>query len=403
MADFDMMRKLNEPNEKKIVLLILDGLGGLSVQAEGPTELEAANTPTMDQLAAQGTLGQIVPVRRGITPGSGPAHLALFGYDPVEHLVGRGVIEAAGIGIQVERGDIAARGNFCTLDENGRITDRRAGRISSEEARPLVERLNEIELDGVQTEVRVLREYRLALVLRGPNLHPNVSETDPLEVGQAPLPAEALDEQSEHTAQLVNEWVEQARTLLADQPKANALTLRGFSTNPALPQFSEIYGLDPACVAVYPMYRGVSRLLGMHVEQFEGEQPQDEFEAASRIWDRHDFFFIHIKKPDSLGEDGAFDEKAAYIEKVDKALSTLLDLEPDVLAITGDHSTPARLKYHSWHPVPLLVWAPATVRQDARRAFGEVECAQGGLGTFPASDLMPLLMAHALRLQKYGA
>lgn len=403
MANLDLMQRLQQPNDTKIVLLVLDGLGGLSSKSGGPTELEAARIPNMDRLAREGTLGQIIPVLPGITPGSGPAHLALFGYDPIEYEVGRGVIEAAGIGMHVESGDVAARGNFCTVDSKGRITDRRAGRIPSDEAEPLVARLDGITLEGADSEVRVLREYRFALVLRDSDLHPNIADTDPLETGQAPLPAVAQDEASERTAELVNQWIEEARGQLAAEPKANALTLRGFSTNPNLPQFPEIYGLNPACVAVYPMYRGVSRLVGMHVEEFDGEAPQDEFETARRLWDGHDFLFIHIKKPDSLGEDGAFDDKAGYLEKLDDALNALLDLDPDVLAITGDHSTPSRMKYHTWHPVPLLLWAPATAREDAQTEFGEAQCAQGGLGTFPAQELMPLLMAHAGRLQKYGA
>lgn len=403
MANLDLMRQLNEPNDSKMVLLILDGLGGLEIEPDGPTELEAARTPVMDRLAQEGTLGQLVPVRPGLTPGSGPAHLALFGYEPVTYNTGRGVIEAAGIGMQVEPGDVAARGNFCTVDEAGRITDRRAGRLSSEEARPLVELLRDIDLSEVESEVQVLREYRLGLVLRGEGLHPNISETDPLEVGKAPLPAQALDEDSQRAADLVNRWIGEARKRLADQPQANALTLRGFSTDPDLPKFEEIYGLQAACIAVYPMYRGVSRLVGMQVLEFTGETPADEFEALARAWADHDFFFVHIKKTDSLGEDGAFAKKADYIQHVDAALDQLLALEPDVLAITGDHSTPSRLRYHSWHPVPLLLWAPAAHRQDDQRGFGERACAHGGLGTLPSADLMPIVMAHAGRLQKFGA
>lgn len=403
MANFDLMHMLNEPNESKIVLLVLDGLGGLPIEQDGPTELEAANTPVMDRLAQEGTLGQLIPVRRGLTPGSGPAHLALFGYEPVTYNTGRGVIEAAGIGMEVKPGDVAARGNFCTIDETGRISDRRAGRISSQEAQPLVEKLQTIDLREVDSEVRVLREYRLGLVLRGDDLYPNISETDPLEVGKEPLPATPLDQESERAAELVNRWIGQARELLADQPKANALTLRGFSTDPDLPKFEEIYGLNAACVAVYPMYRGVSRLVGMQVLDFEGESPTDEIETVAQAWKEHDYFFVHIKKTDSLGEDGAFDKKAEYIEAVDKTLDRLLSLEPSVLAITGDHSTPAKMRYHSWHPVPLLLWAPVSHRQDDQRIFGERACAHGGLGTLPSADLMPIMMAHAGRLQKFGA
>jgi 2,3-bisphosphoglycerate-independent phosphoglycerate mutase len=403
MADFTLMRTLHQPADTKMVLLVLDGVGGLSVAPGGPTELEAAKTPNLDRLAAEGTLGQTIPVRPGITPGSGPGHLGLFGYDPVTFAVGRGVIEASGVGMKVGKGDVAARGNFCTVDASGKITDRRAGRLSSDEARPLVERLDAIEIPDVQIDVRVLREYRFGVVMRGEGLAPHIDDTDPLATGEAPLDAVAAEPDSRHTAELVNAWVKEARRALADEPKANALTLRGFSVNPHLPQFDEIYGLNAVCIAVYPMYKGVARLVGMQVHSFEGESPKDEFQAASSIWSAHDFFFIHIKKTDSLGEDGAFDKKAEMIEKVDAALPDLLDLSPDVLAVTGDHSTPARMKYHSWHPVPVLLWAPATARRDAQTTFGETACAQGGLGTFQASDLMPLMMAHAGRLTKYGA
>lgn len=403
MADFNLMRELHQPADTKIVLLVMDGLGGLSDKPGGPTELEAAKTPNLDRLAKEGSLGQSIPVRLGITPGSGPGHLALFGYDPLEFEIGRGVIEASGIGMKVAKGDVAARGNFCTVDEGGKITDRRAGRISSEAARPIVDKLDAVQIAGVETQVRVLREYRFGLVMHGENLSPEIADTDPLEVGLAPLAAKALDPRAEHTADLVNEWMAEARKALAGETRANSLTLRGFSTHPNLPQFDEIYGLKAACVAVYPMYKGVAHLVGMDVQTYEGETPSDEFNQAGKVWGDYDFFFIHIKKTDSLGEDGAFEDKAAYIEKVDAALPTLLDLEPDVLVVTGDHSTPARMRYHSWHPVPVLLWAPERGREDAQTTFGETACAQGGLGTFQAADLMPLMMAHGGRLTKFGA
>ncbi len=403
MADFDLMRRLHRAGRQKLVLLVLDGLGGLPIEPDGPTELETARTPNMDRLAAEGCLGQIVPVRLGITPGSGPAHLAIFGYDPLTFDVGRGVLEATGVGMHVAAGDVAARGNFCTLDSEGKIVDRRAGRIPNQEALPLVERLAEIRIPDVEVEVRHVREYRFAVVLRGEGLDPSLADTDPQQTGRAPLPVEPTAPEAARTAEIFNTWVEQARSLLSDQPKANGLTLRGFSTNPSLPQFDEIYGLHAAAVAVYPMYRGVAKLVGMEIHHFEGESPQHEFAAVASAWSEYDFFFIHIKKTDSKGEDGDFHGKAAIIESVDAALPHLLDLGPAALAITGDHSTPARMKTHSWHPVPLLLWAPQTARPDSQRAFGERACAIGGLGTFPATDLMPLLLAHAGRLNKYGA
>jgi 2,3-bisphosphoglycerate-independent phosphoglycerate mutase len=400
---FDYLPPLLKESRSKIVLLVLDGLGGLPMEAGGKTTLETAATPNMDRLAAEGTLGRTIPVRPGITPGSGPAHLAMFGYDPLHYLVGRGVMEALGIGIEVKPGDIAARGNFCTLDAQGKISDRRAGRISTEEAKPIIESLQGIQLDGATAEVRLVKEYRFAIVLRGPGLSGEIDDTDPQGTGVAPLPAVARDKASEKAAELFNEWTAKATQILAKQPKANGLTLRGFGSDPELPKYKESYGLKAACVAVYPMYKGVSQLVGMDVIRFSGETPAEEFAAAKSVWADYDFLFIHIKKTDSMGEDGNFDGKVKVIESVDAALPQLLALKPDVLMITGDHSTPARMRSHSWHPVPLLFWAPERGLPDQQTAFGERACGLGGLGTIPATDLMPLALAHAGRLEKFGA
>jgi 2,3-bisphosphoglycerate-independent phosphoglycerate mutase len=400
---FDYIPPLLRASQSRIVLLVMDGLGGLPAEPGGPTELEAASTPHMDRLATEGMLGQTIPIRAGITPGSGPAHLALFGYDPIHYEIGRGVLEAVGVGLHVGRGDVAARGNFATLDAEGNISDRRAGRISSEEAAPLVERLKTIQLPGITSEVRQVKEYRFAVVMRGEGLNPDIEDTDPQRTGVPPLPAVARTPAAERTAELFNQWIARARQLLADNPKANGLTLRGFATDPNLPSFQDSYGLNPACVSVYPMYRGVAQLVGMEVVQFSGETPEDEFAALAGAWENYDFFFVHIKKTDSKGEDGDFAGKAKIIEGLDAALPRLLELQPDVLIITGDHSTPARLRTHSWHPVPFLLWAPATVRPDDQRQFGERACARGGLGNFPALDTMPLALAHALKLEKFGA
>jgi len=403
MADFDLIRSLKRDHGGKIVLLVLDGLGGIPLSAGGPTELEAARAPNLDRLATEGALGQTVPILPGVTPGSGPAHLSLFGYDPLKYVVGRGVLEAVGVGVSVKKGDVAARGNFCTIDAQGRITDRRAGRIPSDQATPLTERLASIQLPGIRTEVKHVKEYRFAVVLRGEGLKGEIDDTDPQQTGVAPLPAKARDSDSQKAAQLFNRWIAEANKLLAKEPKANSLTLRGFASDPALPPFPEIFGLRSACIAVYPMYRGLASLVGMDVLDFQGEEPQDEFGALARAWDAYDFFFIHIKKTDSRGEDGDFDAKTAVIEKLDQALPDLLALQPDVLAVTGDHSTPAKMKAHSWHPVPFLLWAPQTIRSDDQTQFGERNCAQGNLGTFPAREAMTLLMAHANRLEKFGA
>ena len=399
----DYIKPLLHASATKIVLMVMDGLGGLPIQAGGPTELEAANTPNMDRLALEGTLGQTIPIRPGITPGSGPAHLALFGYDPLVYPIGRGTLEAVGVGMRVEKGDVAARGNFCTLDNAGRITDRRAGRIPSDEAIPVVQKLKSVSVPGVTTEVRHVKEYRFAVVMRGEGLNPEIDDTDPQQTDVVPLSAEARIPVAEYTAGLFNQWIAKANKVIADEQKANGLTLRGFATHPGLESFGDLFGVRAACIAVYPMYRGVSRLVGMDVIEFKGEATEDEFDALAGVWENYDFFFIHIKKTDSKGEDGDFAGKAAFIESVDAALPKLLGLNPDVLIITGDHSTPAKLRVHSWHPVPFLLWAPETARADDQDGFGERACARGGFGTISSLDTLPLALAHAQRLNKYGA
>jgi 2,3-bisphosphoglycerate-independent phosphoglycerate mutase len=400
---FDYIPHLLKTSQSKIVLMVMDGLGGLPIEAGGPTELEAASKPNLDRLAKEGMLGVVTPIRPGITPGSGPAHLALFGYDPIQYEIGRGVLEAVGVGLHVGKGDIAARGNFCTLDSAGNITDRRAGRIPTEEALPIVETLKEIKIPGVELEVRHVKEYRFAVVMRGDNLYPDMDDTDPQMTGVPTLPVKAQEERAQHTAELFNRWIGEARKKLAEQPKANGLTLRGFATDPNLPDFKAAYGLNPVCISVYPMYKGVASLVGMKVFDFPGETPEDEFNALQKIWGDYNFFFIHIKKTDSKGEDGDFWGKAKIIENVDAALPMVTALNPDVLIITGDHSTPALLKTHSWHPVPFLLWAPSTVRPDDQVSFGERACARGGLGNFPSLDTVPLALAHANHLEKFGA
>ncbi|MGH2535808.1 MAG: 2,3-bisphosphoglycerate-independent phosphoglycerate mutase [Candidatus Promineifilaceae bacterium] len=408
MADLNLMRQLARPDGGKIILLVLDGLGGLPLGQGSPsgeyTALELARTPNMDQLARAGCLGLSYPLGRGITPGSGPAHLALFGYDPIARPIGRGVLEALGIGLELRPGDLAARGNLCTVDEDGAIIDRRAGRVSTEMAAPAVARLAAIRVPGLETIVRAVKEYRIAVIFRGSGLRDELGETDPQVTGEPPLPVEPLIPEAAATAVLVQQWIDAAKMALYDLYPINMITLRGFGQDPSLPSFTDSYKLRAACVAVYPMYQGVSRLVGMDVLATAADfTPADEFERVAEHWDAYDFFFVHIKPTDSRGEDGKLEAKAAVIESVDAALPILLKLKPEVLVITGDHSTPAKLMFHSWHPVPTLLWAPASHLPDAAQAFGEREAQCGGLGHFPAADLMPLALAHALRLDKYGA
>jgi 2,3-bisphosphoglycerate-independent phosphoglycerate mutase len=316
--------------------------------------------------------------------------------------VGRGVLSALGVGFDLQPNDVAARGNFCTVDQTGVITDRRAGRIPSEVGSELCQVLGEIEIEGIEIFVRPVKEYRFVLVLRGPALSPHLLDTDPQQVGVRPLPAVAQVPEAQRTADLVNDWIAQAREKLADRHPANMVTLRGFAEDPSLPKFQDIFKLNPVAVAVYPMYRGVAQLVGMDVIPVE-HPVSNEFQTVAAAWDQYDFFFVHVKYTDSRGEDGDFEAKKAVIEEVDKALPILIDLQPDVLIVTGDHSTPSQLKSHSWHPVPTLIWAPGTVRPDATTAFGETECSLGGLGVFAATELMPYALAHAQRLAKYGA
>jgi 2,3-bisphosphoglycerate-independent phosphoglycerate mutase len=390
------------PNTTKIVLLVMDGLGGVPLEPGGLTELETAHTSHLDDLARDGICGLHDPIGQGITPGSGPSHLALFGYDPLQHQIGRGVLEALGIGFDLESSDLAARGNFCTVDENGLITDRRAGRIPTEKGAELVEVLRSITLPGVQTFAEVVKDYRFVLVLRGEGLSGPLTETDPQQVGAAPLPVKALRPEAELAASLVNQWIAQAKELLADRHPANMVTLRGLDKNPGLPSMQDVYGLRAAAIAVYPMYRGAARLVGMDILP-TGESLEEEAETLREAWADYDYFFLHVKKTDSAGEDGDFAGKAQLIERVDATvIPPLLELQPDVIVVTGDHSTPALLRSHSWHPVPLLLYS-RHCRSDAASEFSERACASGALGRIPATDIMPLAMANALRLTKYGA
>lgn len=390
-------------NDSKIILLIMDGLGGLPLSPGGLTELETAQTPNLDALAASGICGLHEPVARGITPGSGPAHLGVFGYDPLEYQVGRGVLSAGGINFDLQPGDVAARGNFCTVDENGVITDRRAGRIATEKGQELTKLLREeVKIPGVEIFVETVKEYRYLLVLRGEGLSGEIAETDPQQVGKKPYSARALTPAAEKTAGLVRQFVQRAGEVLAAQRPANMLTLRGFSQLPTWPTMEEAFGLHAIGIAMYPMYRGVAKLVGMDVPP-ASHSVEEEIEVLKKNWDNYDFFFFHVKRTDSAGEDGDFNLKVSIIEKVDRLLPRILALQPDVIIITGDHSTPAKMKSHSWHPVPLLLWSQLC-RPDLVQTFGERACLAGGLGNrLPAKDIMPLALAHAQRLNKFGA
>jgi 2,3-bisphosphoglycerate-independent phosphoglycerate mutase len=399
--DLDLIRSLAIPAATKIVLLSADGLGGFPHPDTGRSELETARLPRLDALAGRAACGLIRHVGPGITPGSGPGHLGLFGYDPLRYQVGRGVLEALGIDFDLRPGDVAARGNFCTVDAQGRITDRRAGRIPTSRCVELVERLRRIRLPGLQAFVEPVKEHRLVLVLRGAGLSGRLSETDPQAVGRPPLPVEALAPEAESTAARVNQFVREAGALLADAAPANMILLRGFDQLPALPRFPEVFGLRAGAIAAYPMYRGLARLVGMDVLK-TGATFAEEVQTLAAHWDAYDFFFLHYKDTDKAGEDGDFPGKVAALERLDAELPAVEALRPDVLVVTGDHASPAVLKGHSWHPVPVLV-AGRYAAADAVERFTERACAAGSLGLLPSHHLMPLVMASALRFTKFGA
>ena len=396
-----LMKRLAKSNDKKILFVVIDGLGGHPVRPGGPSEMEIANLPNLDRLAREGVTGLLHPVLPGVTPGSGPAHLALFGYDPLVYDVGRGLLSALGIDFPLQKGDVAARMNFATLDASGAITDRRAGRIPSETGARLAALLDDMEIDGVRVFVRPEREYRAVLVLRGERLSSELSDTDPQKTGAPPLTVEALEPAARRAASVANAFVTRARERLRTEPQANGVLLRGFEAHRDFPSMSDVYRLHPASVAVYPMYRGVTRLIGMQILE-SGDSLETELETVRSHIDRYDFFYFHVKKTDSAGEDGAPEKKAHELEAFDAVLGRLAELPFEVVVVTGDHSTPSTLRAHSWHPVPVALRAPNCRPDDVER-FTEAACLRGGLGQIPSTGLMPIVLANAGKLEKYGA
>jgi len=401
MTSLEQIKNISRSSPTRIVMFIMDGLGGLPHPETGKTELETAKTPNLDRLARESICGLTDPVGQGITPGSGPAHMSLFGYDPFHHLIGRGVLEALGIDFALQYGDLAARGNFCTIDQKGLVTDRRAGRISTETCTKLCQKLSAIKMEETQLIILPVSGHRFVLILRGENLSAELSESDPQKTGVLPLKVNPLSGKANRTAGLINDFIEKARTILADSHPANMLLLRGFSQHPSLPSMRDIYKLKPAAIAPYPMYRGLAKLVGMEILT-TGGSIEEELICLEQHYADYDFFFIHIKGTDAAGEDGDFDRKVRIIEEVDASLPRLFDLKPEVIVVTGDHSTPAILKGHSWHPVPFMLNSQYC-RPDDVAEFSERACSKGALGRFPALDVMPLALANALKLTKYGA
>lgn len=417
MRHHDLLARLAQPSDRKIVLLVLDGVGDLRTAEQPETALERAATPNFDALAARSALGRIVPVAPGVTPGSGPGHLALFGYDPIdpEADIGRGVLEALGLDLEIGLGDVVARGNYATADALGKLTDRRAGRPSTEEGRRLAAAMQAaVDADpapGVEARIVPGEGHRFVLLLRGEGLSSAIADTDPQQLGVEPLPPRAGQGAGADTAATtaaaaatvakLEHLIATMDRALAGEPKANRVLLRGFSRLPHLPPVPDLYKLRCGAFAGYPLYRGVAAACGMELVRC-GKPVGEVIDAVAERWADFDYFFLHVKYTDMAGEDGDLAAKVAAIEGVDAALPRLFALGPDVLAVTGDHSTPAPMKAHSWHPVPLLLASDRCFIDDCRR-YTEGEAARGHLGTFPAYQLMGLLLANAERLAKYGA
>ena len=400
MIDFPYIGDICRKTRSKIVMLVVDGLGGLAHPDTGLSELDAARLPNLDRLAGRSSCGLTDPVAPGITPGSGPGHMALFGYDPVKYLLGRGVLEAVGIGAELTDRDVAARGNFATVDSEGRLVDRRAGRIPTAESAPLARLLDRIQLSDVEVSVLPVRDYRFVLLMRGDGLGAAVRETDPQDLGLPPLEARPLDAGSSATASAANSFVSAAAAVLAGRSTANSVLLRGFSKLPTLPLFGATYKLNPAAIAAYPMYRGLAGIVGMEVLQ-TGQTFSEQLDTLESHFDEHDFLFLHYKPADAAGEDGDFDAKVSRLEELDALMPRLVEMGADALVVAGDHASPAVLGGHGWHPVPLLVHSALTVGEGID-SFTERDCARGSLGRLAATSVIMLALAHAGKLSKFG-
>jgi len=401
MVSESIIKEISLKTDSKILLLIIDGVGGLPL--DGKTEMERAQTPNLDNLASRSICGLTDAIGYGITPGSGPSHLALFGYDPLKYIIGRGVLEALGIGVELTPKDMAARGNFATLDNRGIIVDRRAGRISTEKNREICALLEKkIEkIKGVKVFIRPGKEHRFVVIFRGDGLNGPLSDADPQKNGEKAKPSRALSVRAKKAGEVANSFIKKASEVLKGQYPANTVLLRGISKVPRIPSMVELFNLSPAAIATYPMYKGLARLVGMEVLQ-TGESIGDEVRTLRENFGKFDFFYLHVKQTDSYGEDGNFEKKVRMIEEVDKFIPEILDLEFDVIVVTSDHSTPSLLKSHSWHPNPFLLWSKF-IRVDEVNRFTERECNKGGLGRFAAVNAMPLMLANALKLEKFGA
>lgn len=403
MERLELLKSISVKNEKKILLMVMDGLGGIPDDS-GRTELETANTPNMSALAKISQCGLTIPISYGITPGSGPAHLSLFGFDPCAYQIGRGILEALGIGMTVTKSDLCCRGNFATLDyRQNLVVDRRAGRIPTEKTEELCKLLQSkiTKIEDIEVIIRPGKGHRFVVVLRGNGLAEAITDNDPQKEKLPPNKITALNRDSEKTAKTINTLIEKIKEIIGKEERANYVLIRGFSKYPDIPSMEEIFRLNPAAIATYPMYKGLAQLVGMKILK-TGTTLPDEIETLRKEYANHDFFFMHIKETDAFGEDGNFESKVKKIEDVDKYIPEILSLKPDVLIITGDHSTPAMLKGHSWHNVPILIYS-AQNKMAGVNKFCEVDCLKGSLGIFPAIEVMPLALANSFKLTKFGA
>ncbi|MBU2615088.1 MAG: 2,3-bisphosphoglycerate-independent phosphoglycerate mutase [Elusimicrobia bacterium] len=406
MNTLDLVKQVAQKNDKKILMVVIDGLGGMPNPETGKTELDTAKTPNLDALAKKSAAGLTVPVEYGITPGSGPAHLSLFGYDPEKYQIGRGVLEAIGIGIHMKNIDLALRGNFATMDySKNMVTDRRAGRIPTEKNQEICELLQEKipKIEDCEVIIKSGKEHRFVVVFRGEGLSENITDNDPQKENNPAKKIIASKPDGKKTAEIVNKFIERVSELLKDKPPANYCLLRGFSKYPDIPQMGDVYQLKPAAIATYPMYRGLAQLVGMTIIQTPGETIEDEITVLKKEWNNYDFFYVHIKKTDAYGEDGNFDAKVKKIEEIDKLIPEFVNMKADSLIICGDHSTPAMMSGHSWHPVPFMLYSKYSFGNETIQGFSERECLKGALGIFRATNVMSLAMAHAMKLGKFGA
>ncbi|MBA12433.1 MAG: 2,3-bisphosphoglycerate-independent phosphoglycerate mutase [SAR202 cluster bacterium] len=401
MIDFPYISNICKSTNSKIVMLVADGLGGMHHPDYAATELETAKIPNLDKLASISSCGVSTPVLPGLTPGSGPGHMGLFGYDPIKYLLGRGILEGIGIDAPIEHGDVVARGNFCTLDEEMNILDRRAGRISNEQGVSLTNKLNSIVIDNVNVNVHHVMGYRFVLVFKGDGLSDLITDTDPQITGVNPLMSQAKSKNADKTANAVNEFVSKANALFKDDDgPANGLLLRGFSSLPSLPDFNSSYKLKSVAIASYPMYRGIANLMGMDVIKGLNDF-NEEINALRSNFNEYDFFFLHYKPADSAGEDSNFEQKVKALEDLDSYIEEILDINPNVLVVCGDHSTPSYMGSHSWHPVPFIIKSQYS-QPNSTGVFTELSCRNSEIGSIKAKELMFTVLAHAGKLNKFG-